>query len=128
MDIKRTVLWVIFCSSLFLLYDKWNVGQGNSSFFAPPKPVAANAGKSDLPPSASGKAVAGTPATPGAPVVPGTTDVVLKGETIRITTDVFKADIDTLGGELKRLELLNFKDGVDTKKNQVLFDAAPHHT
>ena len=122
MDIKRTILWVIFCSSMFLLYNQWNIGQGNPSFFAPAKPVAANGSKSDLPPSAAGKSVAGTPG------VPGTTDVVLKGETIRITTDVFKADIDTLGGELKRLELLNFKDGVDTKKNQVLFESAPHHT
>ena len=129
MDIKRTILWVIFSLSLFLLYDKWNISQGNPSFFSPAKPVAANGTKSDLPPSAAGKggsgtAVAGASGSTGVPV----TNVVLKGEIIHITTDVYKADIDTMGGELKRLELLNFKDGVDTKKNQVLFDDSPKHT
>ncbi|MBC7858483.1 MAG: membrane protein insertase YidC [Burkholderiaceae bacterium] len=45
-----------------------------------------------------------------------------------ITTDLFKADIDTVGGQLRRLELLQFKDGVDTSKNQVLFDANQNKT
>jgi YidC/Oxa1 family membrane protein insertase len=35
---------------------------------------------------------------------------------------VFRVDIDTLGGTIKRLELLKYKDGVDPTKNQVLFD------
>jgi len=34
---------------------------------------------------------------------------------------VFKVDIDTLGGQIKRLELLKFKDGYDPTRNQQLF-------
>ena len=34
----------------------------------------------------------------------------VKSETITITTDVVKADIDTIGGEIKRLELLKYAD------------------
>ncbi len=127
MDIKRNVLWVIFLSSVFLLWNQWMISQGNPSFFSPPKPAAsANSvanGKSDVP-STKGSASGGT--------VPGLANsgvaVASKGETVTITTDVFKADIDTLGGELKRLELLQFKDGIDQTKNQVLFDASPKHT
>jgi len=53
---------------------------------------------------------------------------VAKGETITITTDVVKADIDTVGGELKRLELLKHRDTVDPTKNLVLFDSGSGHT
>ena len=123
MDIKRNVLWVIFVTSLFLLWNQWMISQGNPSFFEAPKPEVRKA--ADLPPSATGSAQA----APGALTVPvNGQNVVLKGETIHIETDIFKAEVDTLGGELKRLELLKFKDGVDVKKNQVLFDHAAQHT
>ena len=51
MDIKRNIIWVIFGTSLFLLWDNWMVAQGNASFFAPAKPVASKSAsaKSDLP-------------------------------------------------------------------------------
>ncbi|MEN9865093.1 MAG: hypothetical protein RL748_683, partial [Pseudomonadota bacterium] len=29
MDIKRNVLWVVFCTSLFLLWNQWMISQGN---------------------------------------------------------------------------------------------------
>ena len=48
--------------------------------------------------------------------------------TITITTDVVKADIDTIGGEIKRLELLKYADSHDAKKNVVLFDYSADRT
>ena len=53
MDIKRTVLWVVFSLSLLMLWDSWTGYNGGLSMFAPQvvKPV---------PPSAGGGA---TPAT-----------------------------------------------------------------
>jgi YidC/Oxa1 family membrane protein insertase len=71
---------------------------------------------------------AGTPAPAAAPgAVPGADGnaVATKGETITITTDLVKASIDTVGGELKRLELLKQPDVVDPTKNVVLFDSEP---
>jgi YidC/Oxa1 family membrane protein insertase len=53
----------------------------------------------------------------GAPAV-----AAFKSETITITTDLIKVDIDTLGGEVKRLELLKYADTADRTKNVVLFD------
>ena len=145
MDIRRTVLWVVFSLSLLMLWDRWQQHNGKPPMLFPSaseqvKPAAgtpASAAKSD-PAQAAG--AASTTAT-------GSADAVsAKGETITITTDVFKADIDTLGGELKRLELLQQKESIThlwyepfldlfgrTKavapvKNVVLFDASASRT
>ncbi|HYC43658.1 MAG TPA: membrane protein insertase YidC [Noviherbaspirillum sp.] len=128
MDIQRTILWVVFSLSLLLLWDNWMRYTGKQSMFFPTatqqadKPAAAGgapAARADVPqPSV---ATASPSAVPG-----GTTPV--KSEIVTITTDVMKADIDTVGGELKRLELLKHKDTVDQSKNMVLFDAGTKHT
>ncbi|HZW13780.1 MAG TPA: membrane protein insertase YidC [Noviherbaspirillum sp.] len=122
MDIQRTVLWVVFSLSLVLLWDNWMRYNGKPSMFFPSatqqaaKPAAggAPAPASDVPQaSAPAAAPSAVPAGP-APV---------KSEIVTITTDVIKADIDTIGGELKRLELLKHKDTIDQTKNMVLFDS-----
>ena len=136
MDIKRTVLWVVFSVSLLFLWDQWQRHNGQPSLFFPgtaqtapaasgPANAAAGASASADVPQASASA-AGTPA-PSASAVPATA-ADAKGEVITITTDVVKADIDTVGGELKRLELLKHKDTVDPTKNLVLFDSSATRT
>jgi YidC/Oxa1 family membrane protein insertase len=47
------------------------------------------------------------------------------GETIRVTTDLLVADIDSIGGTLKRVELTRHKDSKDWTKNLVLL--GPEH-
>ncbi|HEY1043420.1 MAG TPA: membrane protein insertase YidC, partial [Telluria sp.] len=47
---------------------------------------------------------------------------------VTITTDIVKVDIDTLGGVIKRLELLKFPDHFDKTKNQVLFNVGGPNT
>ncbi|WP_426210508.1 membrane protein insertase YidC [Massilia sp. TWP1-3-3] len=124
MDInKRTILWIVFSVSLVFLWNNWMVANGNQSMFSmtsPPAqvaqaPVAVNPAAGV--PAATGAAAA----VPGAPMAPP----AIKTEIITITTDVFKVDIDTAGGVVKRLELLKFRDKVDKTKNQVLFDVTP---
>jgi YidC/Oxa1 family membrane protein insertase len=129
MDIKRTVLWIVFSFSLVLLWDNWMRYNGKASMFFPTpvtqqaKPAAGGAapgGKSDVPQATAS-------ATPGAANVPNAPAPVA-GERITITTDVVKADIDTAGGKLVRLELLKHKDTADPTKNVVLFDQSAHRT
>ncbi|KRB94222.1 membrane protein insertase YidC [Noviherbaspirillum sp. Root189] len=128
MDIQRTVLWVVFSLSLLLLWDNWMRHNGKPSMFFPgltqevAKPAAGNAPavKGDVP-------QASTPATPGAAAVPAGA-AAAKSEIVTITTDVVKVDIDTMGGEIKRLELLKHKDAVDPTKNMLLFDPGSKHT
>ncbi len=127
MDIKRTVLWVVFSLSILILWDNWMRYTGKPSMFFPTatqqaKPAAgsAPAAKSDVPQAST------TGAPPAAPIAGGATPV--QGERITITTDLVKADIDTVGGELKRLELLKHKDTIDPEKNMVLFDSSASRT
>ncbi|ELX11321.1 inner membrane protein OxaA [Janthinobacterium sp. HH01] len=121
MDInKRTILWIVFAVSLVVLWNNWMVSTGKPSMFAPAPAQTAKAPeakKSELP-AASATAAAGAAALPGAPAAAEP----FKSERITVTTDLFRVDVDTLGGTIKRLELLKFKDGVDANKNQVLFD------
>jgi YidC/Oxa1 family membrane protein insertase len=119
---KRTFLWLVFSFSLLLLWNEWMVSKGGQSLFSTtPAPVA----------TAPATGAAGTtalPSAPGAatPAVPGAQPAAqpVQAETITVTTDVVKANISTLGGVISRLELLQFRDGIDPTRNQVLFDHA----
>lgn len=108
MEIKRTILLVVFSMSLVVLWDNWQRYNGKPSMFAPPaasqtaKDGKAKAASASAAASAASSAVnSAQAANPAA--------VTLKGERITITTDLVKAEIDTLGGELKHLELLKHK-------------------
>jgi YidC/Oxa1 family membrane protein insertase len=57
--------------------------------------------------------------------VPLETDYKLgSGQRIIVTTDLYKADIETTGGDLRRLELFNHKASEDKTSNFVLMDDA----
>ncbi|MES2153333.1 MAG: membrane protein insertase YidC [Pseudomonadota bacterium] len=139
---KRTILWVVFSVSLFLLWDAWMASNGHQSFLSPTPPAkvqpapAAKSGMSEPPALAAA-------ATPGA----APAAEAFKPEIITITTDVMKADIDTAGGVVRRLELLKFKRAghpgwfsgcwglaqwckgdIDNNANEVLFDVGANHT
>jgi YidC/Oxa1 family membrane protein insertase len=120
---KRSLLWIVFAVALVVLWNDWMVSNGKQSVlpFGPqaklaPAPVVAAGAGSGLPTPVA--ALDGAAALPGAVAAPA----AFKSELITVTTDVVKVQIDTLGGVIKHLELLKYKDGVDPKKNQVLFD------
>ncbi len=133
-DIRRTLLWVVFLMSLFMLWEAWNKHSGQPSILAglTGRPNA-TAG------SAPGAAPAGVPAAgvpapaavPGAPAAVAAASAlpaapaVLTGEQVTITTDLVKATLDSQGGSLVRLELLTLRDALDPKHNMVLLDQSP---
>jgi YidC/Oxa1 family membrane protein insertase len=130
-DIRRTLLWVIFSMSLFLIWDAWNKHNGQPSFFSPPAQATRPAG---VPPPASGAGpttAAGVPvpsgaATPtaasAAPPAASAPATIAGGERVAITTDVVKATLDSRGGSLDRVELLQQVDPFDPAKHVVLLD------
>ncbi|CAN7165532.1 membrane protein insertase YidC [Massilia sp. LjRoot122] len=119
---KRTVLWIVFAISLIVLWNNWMVANGKQSLFSPAPPAAQVAQQQAKPNDVPAAAQAGAAAVPGAaPAAPAT-------QRITITTDVVKADIDTLGGVIKRLELLHFADETDKTKNKVLFNVGGNNT
>ena len=138
-DIRRTLLWVVFTMSLVLLWDGWNKHTGQPSMFsATPRPAAAASAPPAAAPSATPQAgvpQAGVPtasatgarpaATPasGAAVTPtAAAPGAAAGEVTTVTTDLVKAQFDSVGGNLVKLELLQHVDAEDRKRNTLLFD------
>src|SRR4051812_8156505 len=120
MDTQRLILLFIFGFSVLMLWENWQREHA-------PKPPPAAVGQPGAPASAAAKPAAPTaPAAPGSIAAPAGAPTV-SGETIRVTTDLVIAEIDTLGGTLKRLELLRHKDSNDPDKNFVLINPAHHY-
>ncbi len=133
-DIRRTVLWVVFTMSLFLLWDAWNKHIGQPSLFSPVTP-SATAPKSPSGASAvvsDAASTAGVPAaaTPGsatsavpngaATATPGA--AVAASEVVTVTTDTVRAQFDSRGAQLIKLELLKHADHNTADGPVVLFD------
>jgi YidC/Oxa1 family membrane protein insertase len=111
MDTQRLILLFIFGFSVLMLWEAWQREHQ-------PKPPA-HAEQAAAPKAPSAAAAPSQGATIGAPAT-----AAQKGESIVITTDLVVAEIDTLGGTLKRLELLKHKDSADPDKNFVLISPA----
>ena len=151
-DIRRTVLWVIFGFSMVLLWDQWQVFNGNkATFFPSPAPVAsqASAQGAGVPPTGTTPANSpnntvmagannGVPSGVPAPIgsaapnasttlsaagnIPVQDSAAQKREIIQITTDVLKVDFDTEGGNVVRAEFLKHAEVNRPGINVVLLD------
>jgi len=124
---KRTILWIVFAISLVVLWNNWMISSGKPSMFAPTPPAKVAAAPNNAAtgtttgvPAAGAQPAAVPGAVPGQPAAPA----AVRAERIVVTTDVVKAEIDTLGGVIRRLELLKYPDHFDKTKNQVLFDVS----
>ena len=124
MDTQRLILFFVFSFSLLLLWDSWQKEH------RPPVQASAQMGK-----QASAEAMVPSPSvptliTPTAQQAPGNTTaqpIPAKREMLTVKTDDFIADIDLLGGDIVRLELLKQKDSLNHKANFVLFTPVHHY-
>ncbi len=124
MDIKRTVLLVVFSFSLLMLWENWNRYNGGPSLLSPEtasqQPVTKPSADASLP-------QASTPPAPAATAqVPSAEPAAAQGQTITIITDLLKAEINTQGGEITRVELLKHED--NHGKPVVLLEKSATHT
>jgi YidC/Oxa1 family membrane protein insertase len=141
-DMRRTLLWVVFLMSLALLWDGWNKHTGQPSMFsrAPAtRPAPAGSAPDTSTPQATPTIGVATASAASAP------EANLPVEKITVSTDLMQATLDSRGGVLVRLELLQQKeqhqvdvvdrvlgffkgstdiapDAKQPKKNVVLFD------
>ncbi|KPU98733.1 insertase [Variovorax paradoxus] len=123
-DIRRTILWVIFGFSLVLLWDQWQVFNGNKPTFLPStKPAATAPAPTTGAAAAAGSSVPSASAAPGASAgaVPTQAAAAAPKEQVTVTTDLFKATIDSEGGTVNYLELLKYDEN-DRTKHVVLFE------
>ncbi|GAB3625644.1 insertase [Pandoraea terrae] len=126
MDIKRTVLWVIFALSVVMLFDNWQRATGHSSLFFPVPEATAPAVQGGKTPANDLPQAAANAAAPSA--APGNAPVAAASQKVHVSTDVFDADIDTQGGTISRLALTKWKDDAEEGKHVLLFDSTAAHT
>ncbi|CAH2798382.1 MAG: Inner membrane protein translocase and chaperone YidC, long form [uncultured Caballeronia sp.] len=133
MDIKRTVLWVIFFMSAVMLFDNWQRGHGRPSMFFPsavPTKTVGSAAPGTTTPGTQASDLPATPGEPGAPVVPGSNAPASSAadQLMNFSTDVYSGQIDTRGGTLSKLLLAKEGDGKQPDLYITLFDHTATHT
>lgn len=116
MDTQRLILFIVFSFSLLLLWEAWQD-------YHTPKPAVApatSAASADAVPQPSQSLGATQPPAAQGPVL-------LKGQRIRVRTDVIDAEIDTNGGDLRKVVLLRHGATEDRRKPMVLLADEPPH-
>lgn len=111
MDTKRLILFVIFSFSIMMLWEAWQRDHTQPSAQQSTAQTAASS-EPGVP-----QAVTVQPAA-----VQESGFSLQQGERIHIRTDLFQAEIDTTGGDIRRLELRKHRDSNDVSKNFTLFD------
>ncbi|MCF8199392.1 MAG: membrane protein insertase YidC [Sulfuritalea sp.] len=124
MDNRRLILLLVFSFSLIMLWDAW---QKQNMPKVPPVAAAAGA-------KASSAGVVPTPTLPaasGAAAVPGVAasavTVTAGAAKATVKTDLYTADISSLGGDITRLELVKHPATEDKSKRFVLLDNGSAH-
>lgn len=136
MDIRRTILLMIFSFSLLMLWNNWQVHQGNPPLFGAPTPTAKP--KAETSDAAAPASSAGVPVAPTATTAStGTTVATVPGlspaasaaaQAILFKTDVLALTFDLQGAQLIRTDLLAFPSVDDPLKPFTLLERAPGHT
>ncbi|HZV62975.1 MAG TPA: membrane protein insertase YidC [Methylophilaceae bacterium] len=110
MDTKRLILFVIFSFSILMLWEAWQRDR------APETPVATAPASHD---ASVPQGVPGDTATKN-DLLSESSFRLESAQRIHIQTDLFKAEIDTLGGDLRQLELLKHKASGNTDEDFTL--------
>lgn len=122
MDIRRTILLMIFSFSLLMLWNNWQIHQGNPSLLGGQPQTTDSTSKIASDPTPAGAASstpAGVPSAPNvsttpssnatANIVPGVTPATMtQAQTVSFKTDVLSLSFDLQGAQLVRADLLEF--------------------
>src|ERR1700754_3385006 len=102
MDTQRLIALVIFSFTSLLLWDAWQKHNAPKI----PAPTAATATPSTRPsPVPSPSAQLAAPGAPP-PAAPSATPGSATGKPVAVKTDLFDIELNTLGGDIRRLTLL----------------------
>ena len=115
MDTQRLILFIVFSFSILMLWDAWQKEQHP----APVSQIAHQKAGIDQTPAPAIRALDTPAKDSGGPLQ--------TGDRVKVQTDLVYAEIDTLGGDVRRLELLKHHDTQDKSKNLVLLEDDPKH-
>ncbi|HEC12368.1 MAG TPA: membrane protein insertase YidC [Acidiferrobacteraceae bacterium] len=120
MDMSRLFLVVALGLIIMMLWEAWL--RENQ----PPQPTPVVTSPSQAPAQAPGVVPPGgvpqapvTSPAPGAPVAPPVVAALPKGQRVIVTTDVLRVEIDTLGGDLRVVELVRYPISMKTPQKPV---------
>lgn len=138
-ELQRAFLWMIFLLALFMLWDAWQVRNGNPSFFGTPEAV-----QEQVVENANTTTAAGDVKVPADSKAVASEVNVTITQPVVVTTDLFKITFDANGASVARAELLKERQTPDWKTrglpglilgeeeqqdagNVVLFDTSAQH-
>jgi YidC/Oxa1 family membrane protein insertase len=111
MDTQRLILFVVFSLSALMLWEAWQKEHRPPPVTSAPAPTK-SVSSADVPPiPASPSAVPGSPPAAGA-----SAKEAAPSQIITITTDLYRAKIDTTGGTVAEIALLKHRDPSDETK------------
>ena len=119
-DIRRTILWVVFGFSLVMLWDQWQLHNGNKPTFFPSATPPVGATVNPATDAAPAAVVTQAPAALPADGAPGTQQT--QSETVEVQTNVLKLSFNSLGASVTRVELLKHQDVHRPGSNVTLMD------
>jgi YidC/Oxa1 family membrane protein insertase len=130
MDTQRLIALVVFSFSALLLWDAWQKHNAPKAPAAVSAPAAAGVPQASAPLKTPAEAPAVPPAatsaaTPPAPPAPGM--AAAAGDPIIVETDLFRAELSTLGGDIRRFTMKQVFSALDRTKPLTLLEPNPQH-
>jgi YidC/Oxa1 family membrane protein insertase len=122
MDSQRLILFFVFSVSVFFLLDAWQRDQQGSPPAATEPGRKAEAPAAPTVPTPGDKLVASQAVKP-----PEGSGALVPGDAIKIDTDFLRAEISTVGGDLRELELKAHRGTVEKGHNYELYQNKPGH-
>jgi len=134
MEIKKTLLWVVFSVSGIMLFNNWQIANGNKPlpFLAPPPPINENSNQSS---AKEGSGVAQLPSTAGLnpkqEIVPSESIKISPDQgivtTTRLQNEVLDLEISAKGGTIVKSTLKKHLDKGDKGEPVVLMENKNGH-
>jgi YidC/Oxa1 family membrane protein insertase len=126
-------LWVVFSITLLMLWDNWNRHQGHATLFGMPvqTPPATRINTSTTVPTMPPATTAAVPNVPNASnvVLPSASTALpvatpATGELITLQNNLLKLTINTLGGDIQKVELLQHRDSLHEGQHVTILDTS----
>jgi YidC/Oxa1 family membrane protein insertase len=124
MDTQRLIALIVFSFSGLLLWEAWQKHEappaGSPAAAAVQAPASSSASGSTAAPAAASPSSASPPPVSGAPVAAA-------GVPVKVATDLFDIEINTIGGDIRQLTLRKVYSAQDRTKPLTLMEPDPQH-
>ena len=125
MDTQRLIAFVVFSFSALLLWDAW---QKHNAPWPLPAPATASAPVGvPMPSTTLGSPTAAPSAPSSASVVPPVGGLAVGGEPVSIKTDLLEVELNSLGGDIRRLTLRQVHSALDPTQPLTLMEPEAKH-